>query len=252
MSRPDPARVSRAAAILLDARKNGPIEALPQTLWPMGETEAYAIQAEVAASIGKIGGFKVGAAGPTSHPSCAPIFAAGIFESPAMLSGKNFTYRGIESEIAFVLSKDLPRRLESYQYDEVVDAIATAHAGIEILQSRFCDPDRADPLCRLADNINHGAYILGEGRADWRDIDFAALNICQRVGNTEMHRQGNPAGDMMRLIIWLANQGSVPFGGLYAGQVITCGSWTGKTLARPGEDAEARFDGFAPVTVGFD
>ena len=34
---------------------------------------------------------------------------------------------------------------------------------------------------------------------------------------------------MIRLVEWLANEGSVWAGGLKAGQFVTCGSWTGKT-----------------------
>jgi 2-keto-4-pentenoate hydratase len=43
---------------------------------------------------------------------------------------------------------------------------------------------------------------------------------------------------MIRLMIWMANEGAVWAGGLKAGQFVTCGSWTGKSVV--GEHAKVR------------
>jgi 2-keto-4-pentenoate hydratase len=57
-------------------------------------------------------------------------------------------------------------------------------------------------------------------------------------GALMMARTGNPVGDMIRLVVWMANEGAVWAGGLKAGQFVTCGSWTGKEIV--GETAKVR------------
>jgi 2-keto-4-pentenoate hydratase len=234
-----------AWAYLQAARAAGPGAPFPPGLRPRTEQDAYAIQRLSLAELGPIGGWKVGAAGPEAAPSCAPMPESGLFESPAVLDGRRFTSREIESEIAFVLGRDLPARATPYSPAEVQAALATCHAGLEVLQSRFIDPDSVDGLSNLADLIRHGAYVLGPSIACWREIDFATLEVRQVIAGEAITRVGNPAGDMLRLVTWLANEGAVWAGGLLAGQIITCGSWTGKLPAPEGASVSAVF-GHAP------
>ena len=62
---------------------------------------------------------------------------------------------------------------------------------------------------------------------------------------------GNPAGDMIRMLLWLANEGAHWAGGLHAGQVVTTGSWTGKDPVPPGGEARIRFDHAGEAAVRF-
>jgi len=240
-----------AAQHLRAARANGPGDMLPDALRPRSEADAYAIQRACMADLGPIGGWKVGAAGPEAPPSCAPMPLAGIFQAPVVLPSDGFTTRDIESEIAFILGQDLPPRAAAYGRTDVLSAIASCHPGIEILQSRFEDGDAVDALSNLADMIRHGAYVVGAAVAGWQAIDFAALEVAQAINGVVLHRRGNPAGDMVRLIMWLANNGARWAGGLHAGQVITCGSWTGKTSAPVGAQVAVTFAGIAPVRMAF-
>jgi 2-keto-4-pentenoate hydratase len=241
-----------AAAVLLEARQRGPIAALPDDVQPRTEAEAYAIQALVMAELGPIGGWKVGAPGPAAAPNCAPMPASGIFASPATLDPALFTLREVESEIAFLLGADLPVRPTPCTEAEVLAAVASCHAAIEVLQPRFESPEEVDGLSHLADLIRHGAFIYGPPIADWQHIDFPALPITQTIeGGPTIASVGNPAGDMMRLMVWLANVGAAWAGGLKAGQIVTCGSWTGRTPAPAGALVTTAFQGIAPVTVHF-
>ncbi len=244
--------ISQAAALLVAARQTGPIDALPDDLRPRTEADAYAIQREIVANLGTIGGFKVGAAGPDAPPSCAPLLAASLVRHPAAtVPAADFTQREIESEIAFCLGTDLPPRDALYTRDDILTAIASCHAGIEILQSRFRDPASIDAISMLADSIQNGAYILGPPLPGWHQIDFSHVTVRQTVGDSYKLATGNPAGDMIRLVMFLANDGAVPWGGLRAGQIVTCGSWTGKTAAGIGEPISTAFDGFPVVTLRF-
>ncbi len=78
------------------------------------------------------------------------------------------------------------------------------------------------------------------------------MSVTQTIaGLTPLARAGNPAGDMVRLVEWLANTGSVWAGGLKAGQYVTCGSWTGKTLAPAGARVTVAFAGLGEASAAY-
>jgi 2-keto-4-pentenoate hydratase len=239
-----------AARLLLKARASGALlPGLPQESAPRTTEAAYAIQQRIMQALGDIGGWKVGAPGPTAEPNCAPMPAAGMARSPAELRTSDFAAPFIESEIAFLFRTDLPSRETPYDAAEVSAAIASCHPAIELVQSRFADPEAAGALANLADLIRHGAFIYGEAIEGWQALDFASLAVTQTIefGPTR-HGIANPAGDMTRLMVWLANEGARWAGGLRAGQIVTCGSWTGMTPAGRGQVVTA-FAGLAPVRL---
>jgi 2-keto-4-pentenoate hydratase len=72
------------------------------------------------------------------------------------------------------------------------------------------------------------------------------------VDGTEIKRRvANPAGNMMRLVLWLANTGARWAGGLKAGQAVTTGSWTGKEFTDPDAEARIRFTHCGEAVVRF-
>eukprot|EP01037_Dinobryon_pediforme_P012371 gene12371-12458_t len=241
------------AAILLMAARTNPalkLDAIPENIRPMDRPQAYEIQHLVAASFESIGGWKVGAAGPEAPPQCGALPSVGINPSPAVMPSA--TLRGVEAEVCFRMATDLPPRETPYTREEVIAAIEAAYPVIETLDSRFQNPDAQDPFSGLADTQSHGGLVYGTGRADWHGIDFAAETVEQyEDGRLMMARTGNPVGDMIRLVVWMANEGAVWAGGLKAGQFVTCGSWTGKEIV--GETAKVRvmFPSLGEVHVAF-
>ncbi len=224
----------------------------PTRITVADERQAYAVQSLVAAKTGPIGGWKVGAPGPDAPPNCAPMPAAGIFKGPKDLDSAVFTQREVESEIGFTFQSNLPPRETPYTARDIIAAIGTCQPGIEVLQSRLDKPDQAGALALLADFVQTGAYVWGEPIADWQSVDFPTLQIIQTISDgPTTARIGNPAGDMIRLMVWLANTGATWAGGIKAGQIVTCGSWTGKTQAPKQSEVVAAFSGAAPVRVRF-
>ena len=123
--------------------------------------------------------------------------------------------------------------------------MATAHPVIELLDPRYVDSDAVDSFSGLADSQSHFALIVGPGRADWHGVDFDAESVEQYVdGSVQKTGRGNPGGDMVRLVQWLANTGAVWAGGLKQGQVVTCGSWTGKSKVAAKADVRVHFPSF--------
>ncbi len=62
----------------------------------------------------------------------------------------------------------------------------------------------------------------------------------------------NPAGDPLRLLVWLANEGARSLGGLRAGQWVTTGSCTGTVLVAPGTVVGADFPDLGCAEVKFE
>lgn len=246
-----PIEAPALAARLLEARRSGGVISVAPDDMPQTEAPAYAVQHAVAASFGPIGGWKVGAGGPDAAPSAAPLPASVIMPSPAVLPPA-FSDRLVESEIAFRIGADLPPRDQPYSREEVLAAIANCHPVVEVVQWRIADWRTAPPNLKLADSLGHGALVVGEAVPGWSAIDFADLSVTQDIaGQAPQRGTGNPAGDMIRLVVWLANEGAVWAGGLKTGQIVTCGSWTGITPAAAEAPVTVTFAGLSPVCLRF-
>ncbi len=241
------------ANALADARRTRrPMEDLPRELRPATLEEAYDIQDILAQSYGEIGGWKVGAPSASGTPMFAPMPSMWIAEGGAIIRARR--YRGLEAEVAFRLGKDLPMRGSPYSLEEVTDAIASCHPSIEVLESGLTDPMKAERLNMIADLQMHGGFVYGPAFAGWRDIDWRTETVTLAVdGAIRVERTGsNTAGDLMRLLPWLANEGASRTGGLRAGQWITTGSWTGNTVAEDRSSVDVVFGHLGRVTMRFE
>lgn len=245
----------QTADVLLTARRTfTPISDLPEEVVPADEAEAFAVQDIVAAAFGPVGGWKIGAAGPTGVPFFAPMPAAWMGENGSLFQGKNHRLRGVESEIAFRIGKNLPPRSAPYTRGEVVAAIASCHPAIEILESAYVDPLVLPRPTMLADLQMNGGFVAGPTAPDWQTIDFAAERIVLTVdGAVRVENTGSsPAGpDLVRLLVYLANEGAARTQGLKRGDWITTGSWTGMTWASAGSEAVAHFAHAGRVSMQF-
>ena len=210
---------------------------------PANAEEAYATQFDVMAHLGPIGGWKVGFSAPNGPFTCAPLPASGIVATGARVVQDECPDRGIEAEIAVKMAAPLPPRDEPYSTDEVRDAIETAHPTIELLQSRFANVDTVDPHSNLADSLSHHGLVVGPAIPGWQSVDLTRESVRVLMNGAEVKQgTGNPGGDLLRLVTWLANNGAVRAGGLQPGQIITTGSWTGKDIAPPNAHVEVIFN----------
>jgi 2-keto-4-pentenoate hydratase len=241
-----------ALNLLLEARRTGiPIADLPLELEPKDLDEALLIQGQMMLAYGEIGGWKIGAATPDGTPLFAPMPSAWIASGGAELFGQR--YRGVEAEVAFLLAQDLPPRATPYTSAEVYAAVASCHPAIEILGSAYVDPEQVPKLNVTADLQMHGGFIFGPACPDWRAIDFSIEQVALAVdGAVRVERTGsNPAGDLLRLLPFLANHGAARTGGLRAGQWITTGSWTGNVQAGALSSVDVHFSTLGRVTARF-
>jgi 2-keto-4-pentenoate hydratase len=254
MTGPEELRIIDAANALLNARRTGnTLTDLPANLQPQSLDEAYAIHNRLIASLGDIGGWKIGAGSPDATPMFAPMPRAWIAASGSTLAGERWRFRGLEAEIAFLVGRDLPPRAQPYTREETLAAMASCHPAIEVLESAFADPLRAARLANIADLQMHGGFVYGSAVANWQSIDFSKEHVMLAVdGVVRVERTGsNTSGDLQRLLPFLANEGAARTGGLRKGQWITTGSWTGNTLASPSSVADVNFSTAGRVDLRF-
>ncbi|MGI4758832.1 MAG: 2-keto-4-pentenoate hydratase [Janthinobacterium lividum] len=245
----------QTADTLLTARRtHTPIADLPPELAPADEAEAFAVQDMVAQAYGAIGGWKIGAAGAEGVPFFAPMPAGWMGENGSLFRGLNHRLFGVEAEIAFQIGQNLPPQTTPYTRDEVISAIGSCHPAIEILESAFVDPQAVPRANMLADLQMHGGFVAGPPVPQWKDIDWADEKVTLTIdGAVRVENRGSsPAGpDLVRLLVYLANEGSRRTGGLKRGDWITTGSWTGASWAAPGAEAVAHFGRAGRATLLF-
>lgn len=246
--------VERAADLLLEARRDpaSRLRDLPPDLRPADEAAAYAIQRAVTDQLGPVVGWKVAPLDAEGHSACSPLTAKLVVSGPAVLSSGRFVLRGVEAEVAVKLGRDLPPRATPYSREEVAEAIAAFLPAIEVLESRYAEPSAVSRLSGLADHQTNGLLVVGAPVSDWRAIDLAGESVIQRVdGAEDATRTGMPGGDLLGEVVWLANIGSTWAGGLLAGQVVTCGSWSGSHRVGPEARVEVEFSHVGRVELAF-
>jgi 2-keto-4-pentenoate hydratase len=258
---PEEARIAQAAAQLLEARRSGVrLRALPAALIPQDEAEAYAIQRAQFAALG----LEVGAWKSTMFDAntgiFAPIATRALFPSPAAISPANAPSAGsrqfgIEPEIAFRMARTIsslptdPHRRRS----AVIEAIASAHAAIEIVVSRFVDPDAVTALERLADLIINEGLIVGPPCIGWRELAINDLPLQLTIADASVYagRGGHPLNDPLLPVVWLAGALLDHGLALEAGQLVTTGSCNGLHRVAASQSASADFGPLGSARVRF-
>jgi 2-keto-4-pentenoate hydratase len=242
--------IAGAASALLESRRSGhPLDALPAGAQPQSMAEAYAIQDAQMHALGAIGGWKVGAKSPDAEPACASLPKVLVMNSPQVFAPNRFPLHIVEAELAFTLAHDLPPRSTPYAEDEVAAAIGSVQVALELIASRYRDFRARSALDQAADFANNGALVVGPARRHDTRVDQRSMTVrvyCNDVLDCEV-TGGNTAGDVFRLLTWLANHATTRCGGLRAGQVITTGSCIGMRTVAPGTRVRAAFDGLESV-----
>lgn len=243
--------IAAAVQLLVQARRSGGwIDALPVP--PASVAEAHAIQDGVAAAIGEtVGAFKANSP-PGGEPTRGLIYAPTIRSSPARFSVKEAPHRGVEGEVAFRFTHDLPARGEAYTRDQVAQAVVALPA-IEIVSARFRDARNRLALEQLADCVANGGLVFGAETREWAQLDMARLHVVLLVNGVPVVDQdgGHPTGDPLGIAVALVNMMRRAVG-VKTGQIVTTGSWTGLRFLRPGDHCAVGFETLGAAEVAFD
>jgi 2-keto-4-pentenoate hydratase len=254
LNQPTSSKIAAAAAALCNARDGRlKVDVAGHPWAPASEADAYAVQTAVAETAGPVGGWKVGAPSPRGHASFAPLPVSGFVPSGTTLADGVHRMRGIEVEIAFRLSRDLPQRESEYSREEVLGAIDAVLPVIEVVETRLSDRSAANGLWALADSVSHGELVLGKAIESWQGLNLDEVHVTlQFAGKTIVDRACRNAGDRPSdMVVRLANICNDHCGGLKAGQIVTTGSLMGLEVAGFQNDVVANTQGLGGVTVSF-
>lgn len=250
-----PSQLDLAARHLLAARRVGqPGPRVPESHRPTEVEDALAIQQRVQAALGvATGGWKCSVPTADRPVACAAIFAPAIARtSPCAVAGSGTAAR-IEPEIAFVLGRELPPRETPYTEAEVRAAIAETRLVLEILGSRYANPESVGFPELLADQISNAGLFVGPIVEDALDRPLGAFPIAVDGPTGSIHRRDgrHPDGHPLRPLIWLANHLAArgEIGGLKAGQIVTTGSYAGALEAPVAVPLAIVFDGLGQIAV---
>lgn len=244
-------RIARTARQLVDARRHRrTLPALDAAYAPATIDEAYGVQDEVTRQLAlPVAGWKVGFV-PGSPAVHAPIYRDAYFESPARLPVSTAGCVIVEGEVAFALGRDLPTRARAYTAAEVMDAVDTVCAAIEIGDSRLRNLAHAPIEHKVADNVGNGALVRGNGTRAFHILDLAALRVRLYVNDEVVVDRigGNAAGNPWDALIALVNS-AYRQRTLLAGQTIISGTCTGIHQGRAGSTARVVFERLGEAQV---
>lgn len=253
------AGIAAVAEALLQARRSGiPADAEPLARALPDADAAYAVQQRVAAALGWFGDaaprhWKSGGPGRGQPLTHAPLPPAGVWASPGDASRWPMHSRGVESEIALRLGREVDAALaNTLDHDSAAALVDAMAVSIEIVDSRWQQGLAAPALLRLADLASHAALVLGPWqrfeRRDWSAqrcrLVIGAQPPIERTGT---HSCGDPA---WVLVDWLRHA-TARHGRLGAGSVVSTGTWAGAPPASPGERAVLAFDGIGQAVTHF-
>jgi 2-keto-4-pentenoate hydratase len=244
----DPENVARA---FIDARAGKtPLTVYPGA-FPQTMAEAYAIQDRAIALDGRrVGGWKVGRIAPElvdrfgGNRLTGPIFADEIVDGAADPAMPVYAdgFAAAEAEVLLCFGEVGPR---DYSIDSVKQCIADVRTGIEIASSPFPEINRHGPAVTASDYGNNKGLILGPSIPDWQDADLIHMPVEMfvdgaRVGAGTMEAMlDGPFGSALFLIDTLRARGIA----IAPGTWVSAGAITGIHEVRPGQRAEALFDG---------
>ncbi len=231
---------------------------LDQRLVPANAAEAYAVAALVEQELARpVLGWKIAAFKQELQRQLradAPIYGR-VYEcmpSPGEVLFASQCSPIPEAEYQALLGSDLPPRARPYSIDEVTEAVASLHPGLELAECSFIHDSAFPPLSAvLADGSGAGTLVYGPAIEDWKQRDLVDQPVILRR-NGEAVRQGTAREFLdhpMVPLTWLANALSQTGIGLKAGQMISTGTLTGMLKPRQGEHYTADFGDFGSVSA---
>ena len=227
-------------------------------LVPPGKATAYKIAGMVAEDLGwPVLGWKIAAMKEEMQQALrtdSPIYGRVYFvaETPHTAVHARLASPIPEVEYQAKLGRDLPPRDKPYTLEEVTDAVASLHAGLELAECRFIHDALFPPLpAILADGAGSGTIIHGPAIEDWRNRDIAGQEATLS-SDGRLRRKGTAGAALdhpMVPLTWLANELSRTGVGMKEGQMVSTGTLTGMLAPKPGETYVADFGPFGSVEV---
>jgi 2-oxopent-4-enoate/cis-2-oxohex-4-enoate hydratase len=156
----------------------------------------------------------------------------------------------VEGEIAFVLKRSL--RGPGVTPVDVLEATDYLAPCFEIVDSRVRDW-RIRIADTVADNASSGLFVIGDDRADPRELDLSACGMTL-VANGDIVSEGSGAaalGSPLNCVAWLANIIGRSNNALQPGDIILSGSLGPVVAATPDTEMTVSIAGIGNASVRF-
>ena len=247
------------AALRRDGRQQSGLDA---QLVPPDKDAAYRVARLVEEELGwPVVGWKIAAmkeelqkALRTDSPIYGRVFAPNVRPSPVSVEHAKQCSPIPEVEYMARLAADLPPRSKPYTVEELTEAVASLHPGIELAECRFIHDAQFPPLpAILADGAGSGTICYGPAIEDWKKRDIAGQEVVLSC-NGVPRRKGTAAAALdhpIAPLTWLANELSRTGIGLKAGQMISTGTLTGMLRPQAGETYVADFGPFGTAQASY-
>ena len=155
----------------------------------------------------------------------------------------------VEGEVAFLLVGDLDGEVTPAS---VRAAVASAHAAIEVVDSRIAGWD-IGIVDTVADNASSGLFVVAERGVPLAEVEPAyVVMTLSHNGRTASTGTGSAClGDPLDALAWLARTARRYGDPLRAGELVLSGALGPMVAVRPGDHVEVDISGLGTVSVSF-
>ncbi|HHT50706.1 MAG TPA: 2-keto-4-pentenoate hydratase [Eubacteriaceae bacterium] len=238
-----------------------PIEAITDRYPQITIEEAYEVQLEVlklkeADGIHVIGK-KIGLTNKAirdqigvQEPDYGIITSEGLLLDGDFLYMDNFIAPRIETEIAFILSKDITKDIYPVKPTDIIEATYGIAPALEIVDSRVKDW-KIKIQDTVSDAASYGAVVLGNRITKLKGLDLRLIGMAAYL-NGELVQNGSSAavmGNPINSMVWLANKLLNLGMEMKKGEIIISGSLTPVFDIKAGDTVNVIFDHLGSVSL---
>ena len=221
---------------------------------------AYQVQSELIAHRVNAGAVRVGRKIGLTSPAVQQQLGVGqpdfgvLLDDMAVLDGGTVSagrllQPKVEGEVAFRLAADLDGEISQ---ETVRAAVASAHAAIEIVDSRVAGWDIriADTV---ADNASSGMFVISELAVPLSEVEPVNVTMTLTVNAEPVSRGVGRAclGDPLLALEWLARTAAEYGDPLRAGELILSGALGPMVEVHPGDQVQVTISGLGAVGASF-
>jgi 2-keto-4-pentenoate hydratase len=187
-----------------------------------------------------------------SHPIYGRTFRRFQRHSPVVFDHAALLDPTVECQIFVTLGADLGPRGRPWMHSDVLQSVATVHAGVEVAECRFPRTSIPSLPAFLADGSASGRYVYGGALAQWQ-TDLEAMEIALSIDGVPVSRRigVDVAADLAGPLVWLAEERRRGGQALKAGEMISISCGAGPFSVAPGQTVAAVFGDHAHVKVLF-
>lgn len=229
-------------------------------VWASSVEEAYEIQAQLialrmASTREQLVGYKIGVTSRGAQralnsdaPSAGALLSGMRVGQGTNISIADLIAPRVETEIAFVLAKDLPG--PNVTVNDVLDAIDHLAIAIEVADSRIADW-KIGFRDSVADNASSGLFAIGDVASGPANLSTVEATLKKNGIAVSTGRGEAVMGDPAVAVAWLANHLVSQGGKLEAGQIIMSGALTPPLPVAAGDLIEVHVDGLGSLALAF-